>query len=326
MKGLVTIGIPIYRRLHYLPTVLKVVQEQDYPSIKLIVSDNGQNSHAVDELVRQHYSREYTIRRNPHTVHISTHYNQLIDCASGEYFVLLADDDEISPTFVSKLVQRLDDHADAHVAIGRQEILDESGNVIRHSKGVLPDVMDGFEFMQAAWKDYRYRYECFATTLARTESLRQNGGYPPFHRGTHNDDAVLVKLALQGPVVFSNECIFRWRVYSTSHGWSLPLRDLTRDSSQFLGFLYRDPFVLAHSAKRLHEWRQVRACLEEMTWATFRNRWKTMYQERLGLCDWLLAPLWMPWTWRFQKQLIRDAQERIESGVKARVTKLLKQR
>ena len=190
----------------------------------------------MDELVRQHYSREYTIRRNPHTVHISTHYNQLIDCASGEYFVLLADDDEISPTFVSKLLQRLDDHADAHVAIGRQEILDESGNVIRRSKGVLPDVMDGFEFMQAAWKDCRYRYECFATTVARTESLRQNGGYPPFHRGTHNDDAVLVKLALQGPVVFSNECTFRWRVYPTSHGWSLPLRDLARDSSQFLGF------------------------------------------------------------------------------------------
>ena len=36
MKRLVTIGIPIYRRLHYLPTVLKVVQEQDYPWIKLI--------------------------------------------------------------------------------------------------------------------------------------------------------------------------------------------------------------------------------------------------------------------------------------------------
>lgn len=43
MSKLVTIGIPIYRRLEYLPQVLKIVEEQDYPSIELLVSDNGMN-------------------------------------------------------------------------------------------------------------------------------------------------------------------------------------------------------------------------------------------------------------------------------------------
>jgi glycosyltransferase involved in cell wall biosynthesis len=311
VKKYVTVGIPIYRRLSYLPGALRAVEVQDYPSIELIVSENGRNDSSVEDILRQNYHREYIIRRNPETVHISTHYNQLVDSASGDYFVLLCDDDEISPTFVSGLVRRLEDNRDAHVAIGRQEILDESGKVIRHSKGALPDLMDGFEFMRAAWKDYRYKYECFVTTLARTASLRQSGGYPAFHRGTHNDDAALVKLALQGPVAFSNECTFRWRVYPTSHGWSLSIRDLAKDSSEFLAFLRRDPFVREYSRKRLEEWRQVRESVEGMTWNTFRTRWHTMYRERLTLCEWLLAPLWMPWFSKFQKDLVRDALRRI---------------
>jgi hypothetical protein len=38
------------------------------------------------------------------------HWNRLIAEAAGEYFVLLADDDELSPTYVSELAGLLDRH------------------------------------------------------------------------------------------------------------------------------------------------------------------------------------------------------------------------
>ena len=64
MKPLVTIGIPIYKRLHFLPDVLRVVNSQDYPNIELIVSDNGVNNSKVPKLIAQYYSRPYKYRQN----------------------------------------------------------------------------------------------------------------------------------------------------------------------------------------------------------------------------------------------------------------------
>lgn len=318
MEHYVTVGVPLYRRLHYLPNVLQAVQRQDYPRIQLIVSDNGRLGKDVEALVKQHYTREPVIvRHNRDTVGISAHYNQLIECAGGDYFVLLADDDEISPNFVSELVAGLREHAEAQVAIGRQEIVDEDGNVLRTSGGPLPAVLDGLEFMRAAWKDYRFHYECFATTLARTHALRHNGGYPLFYRGTHNDDAVLVKLALQGPVVLNNDCTFRWRVYPESHGWSLPLRALAKDSVQFLRFLHKDPCVRRLAAARAIEWQSVRECLEEMTWLTYMDRWATIYQRKLGRWRWAFAPLWMPLRWRLQKRMFRTLYDAFRSSADA---------
>lgn len=49
MSRLVTIAIPVYRRLNYLPGVLSAVALQNYDEIELIVSDNGQNGTAVED-------------------------------------------------------------------------------------------------------------------------------------------------------------------------------------------------------------------------------------------------------------------------------------
>ena len=108
MPELVTIGIPIYKRLEYLPQILKIVEAQDYPSIELLVSDNGQNGDKIREILDANYSRPCTFRANPSTVSPATHFNQIVHAASGKYFVLLMDDDEISSNYVSELVNQFE--------------------------------------------------------------------------------------------------------------------------------------------------------------------------------------------------------------------------
>ena len=43
MAPLVTIALPVYRRLDYLPQALESVRAQDYPNVELLLSDNGPN-------------------------------------------------------------------------------------------------------------------------------------------------------------------------------------------------------------------------------------------------------------------------------------------
>ena len=130
MSKLVTIGIPMYKRFEYLPRVLEIVASQDYPNIDLLVSDNGMNGSVVREMVDKLYPKPYRFRQNPSTVGISEHFSQLVREARGEYFVPLADDDEISPNYVSDLAALLDKHPQASVAFGVQESFNDLNHVI----------------------------------------------------------------------------------------------------------------------------------------------------------------------------------------------------
>ena len=171
-RSLVTIGIPIYKRLHYLENVLQTVAAQDYPNIDLLVSDNGMNGSKVQQAVDSYYRAPYRYRQNRATVSISQHFNQLIHDARGEYFILLADDDEITPNYVSALVDQLQRYPQASVAISLQETIDDSGKVIRRSKETNPELLSGPDFIRAAWGTHELGHESFSTLLAGPTNCR----------------------------------------------------------------------------------------------------------------------------------------------------------
>jgi glycosyltransferase involved in cell wall biosynthesis len=294
MKNLVTIGLPIYKRLHYLPHVLSAIRAQDYPFIELLVSDNGMNGRSVMNVVADCYDKPFRIRQNTSTVSISTHFNQIIGEASGEYFLLLADDDEISSNYVSELVGMLQQHPEGAVGIAKQEILNEAGSVIKQSKETLPDFLSGPDFIRAAWHTNQYGFDCFATFLSKTEDLKQCGGYPDFTKGTNNDNALLIKLCLNKYVVFSNRCAFRWRVYESSLGWSLSIEDLAKASREFLQFLDSDPVIAKYVSAHRAEWRAIKNHLIKMAWETYLWRWQDMYRKRLPCRQWVKAAFAMP--------------------------------
>ena len=245
MTKLVTIGIPVYRRLDFLPHVLNVVNSQDYPDIELIVSDNGMNGSTVHDIVKKYYSRPSRFRQNSSTVGMSIHFNQIINEASGEYFVLLADDDEISSNYVSELVTLLERHTRASVAMSIQETIDETGVPLRRSSEKVPEMLTGPDFIRAAWGTHEYGYESFSTFVGRTANLVNCGGYPDFCKGTAHDDALIVKLCLDNFVVFSTRCTFRKRYSEASDGYAMEIKDLSKGLRDFLAFLDSDPMIRA---------------------------------------------------------------------------------
>lgn len=294
MDKLVTIGLPIYKRLEYLPNVLEVVARQDYSNIELLVSDNGANGPELPQLVRRYYSRPFKFRRNDATISMSKHFNQIIYAATGEYFLMLADDDEISENYVSELVSRLERHPQASVAISKQEMIDEAGATLRESSTDLPNALSGADFIPDAWQAYKYKFECFSTFLARTEQMKACGGFPEFRTGTHHDNALLIRLSLNSHVVFSSKCAFRWRAYDASHGWSIDIWDLAADTRHFLRFLENDPMIVKFASLYPTEWKKLKNILVTMAWKTYFGRWNDIYSSRLTLVEWVAAAFAMP--------------------------------
>jgi glycosyltransferase involved in cell wall biosynthesis len=295
MTPLVTIGVPIYKRLHFLKNVLNVVRSQDYPAIELLVSDNGMNGQQVRRLVDQYYSGPFKFRQNVTTVSISTHFNQIVQEASGDYIVLLADDDEISPNYVSTLVKQLERYPQASLAMSIQETIDEAGILIRTSKPSMPEILSGFDFIRAVWGTHQFAYESLSTFLAKTKNILACGGYPDFWKGHGNDDALLIKLCLDNYVALNKQCRFRKRFDESSHGFAAPIQDLAHGIRDFLRFVDHDSTLKAYAGLHALEWSEVKRYLSDMAWKTYYYRWTGLYRNRLSSAQWVRAAFALPY-------------------------------
>lgn len=296
MNSLVTIAVPVYKRLKYLPGALQSAAAQDYPNIELIVSDNGQNGSTVREIADANYPRPYRFRQNAQPVPLPAHFNQLLADARGEYFVMLADDDELSPRYASELAGLLDRNPRALFGVGAQEILDEAGQVVRRTKVRLPEVLSGPAFFRAAFHTYEYGFECFMTYLVRTAALRRFGGYPDTPMGNAADDAVLLKLCLDRDVVLSDRCAFRYRVYDWSYGLSVTLQDLAEATRRAIDMLDSDPDYRPYARANPAEWMRLKRYLTENKLDTYYFRWRDMYRGRLTRLQWLKGAFAFPYS------------------------------
>jgi glycosyltransferase involved in cell wall biosynthesis len=293
MPKLVTIGIPVYKRLEYLPQALTAVHLQDYSNIELIVSDNGMNGSKVTDIVDKYYSRPYRFRQSASSISVVPHFNQIINEASGEYFVLLSDDDEISPNYISDLVDILDHDPKIIIAFSKQEVMDQYGNTTSVSNTQLPSVMTGEDFIQA-WCFYKLGFKNLLTNMSRTKDIKMSGGFPDFPRAIHSDDALPLKLCLNNYVAFSQRCTFRYRVYEASLGLSSDYRDLAEASKQFLKFLDSDPKILAFASVQPDRWHQLKRYVTKLTWQTYFSRWKKIYRKTLPPLQWIRAAFVLP--------------------------------
>jgi glycosyltransferase involved in cell wall biosynthesis len=307
--GEVSIGLPLYKRLDFLPAVLRSIMGQDYPNIELIVSDNGMNGSRIRALIDRDYPKNYKFRQNRSIVTMSTHFNQIIHAASGKYFMILCDDDEISSNYVSELVTALERYPEATIAVSRQEIMDKSGQPLAASSERLPPLLRGPEFIKATWDSRRYRFFGFASILARTEDLRAAGGYPEFWKGLSHDDALVVKLCLDRAVALCDRCTFRKRVYESSHGSSISIQDMAQATKQLFGFLDSDPKFQHFASANPAEWKQLKNIIGKMNWQFYFQRWKELDPNRLTTLQWLKAGFALPFIPAYYREVVRTLAE-----------------
>lgn len=295
MHKLVTIGVPIYKRLDYLPNVLSKVAAQDYPNVDLLVSDNGKNGTRVSDIVKQHYSRPYRFRQNPETVGPSHHFNQIIHNALGEYVVLLADDDEITSNFVSELLSTAQKYPTASAVLASEEVIDLEGKRIWKSKDSVPEVLDGEDFIRATWHTRKYGHNSLCTFLGKTEKLKAAGGFPEIWLAIADEDLLMVKLALNSSIAFNTKCAFRKRFHETSFGLSVDLKkDLARGIHEFLQLMDSDAMIAEYAAANPAKWRELRGYMVDNVWGVYYARWAGMYRERLSTVQWLSAAFQLP--------------------------------
>lgn len=317
MIPFLTIGIPVYKRLDCLHLALQSVALQDYPHIELIVSDNGLNGTKVCEIIEQCYSKPYVFRQNKETVPLPAHHAQLVQAASGRYFAWMPDDDTISPTYASDLVDVLEHRPEVAVALARQEVVDATGHCMRRSPDHLPDYSRGVGFIRN-WTTNGF--DRYTSIVARTEDIRHCGGYLDCPWGNYSDNALMVKLCLKGAVAYRKTCVYRLRQDPASFGWSISISRFAEDTARFLTFLESDPVIQSFAIRSPEEWRELKDILVTMTWQAYFQRWDLMGRQDPPFFQWVKAafalPYFPPYYLAIGATLWDAMKERLALGVK----------
>jgi hypothetical protein len=314
IPGRVTIGIPVYRRRDLLPRALACVRAQDYPDVDLLVSDNGasvteggapESERIVRAIVEEHYPRSYRYRQNPETVPVQIHFNQLVEAAEGEYFTLLADDDEISGDFVSELVSLFGRHPKIRIALPRHVSVLANGEEFKPGYDEpRPEVLGDEEFIHAWSRNHYNLFSVMLTNLARTEDVRRFGGYLNWPRGSFTEDALLLKLCLGAGVGMGQKCWFHWNMDGNSTGIAAPPADLANNTREFLTLVDTDPVVQAYARAHPTEWRRIRPALRREAVEGYTYMMQHTYYN-MRFIPWLRAAFDVPFVSDYYSPICR---------------------
>jgi|APLak6261669570_1056073.scaffolds.fasta_scaffold19962_1 glycosyltransferase involved in cell wall biosynthesis len=112
-KPLVTVAIPTFNRPHLLIRTLNSIAEQDYENLEVIVSDNATANNEVEKVIDQFKEKFTRFRffKQPSNIGALNNFFFLLNQAEGDYFMWLADDDEITLGYISYLADMLSKNA-----------------------------------------------------------------------------------------------------------------------------------------------------------------------------------------------------------------------
>ncbi len=114
----VSIGIPIYNEEKWAARALESLLVQSYHNIEIIISDNA-STDRTEEICREYSRKDHRIRyyRNDTNMGMGYNFEKVVHLSQGKYFMWAGADDWWAPDFVKMLVEELEGHPEAGLAM-----------------------------------------------------------------------------------------------------------------------------------------------------------------------------------------------------------------
>ena len=177
----VDVIVPCYRYGHFLRQSVESVLAQRDISVRVLIIDDA-SPDCTAEVATQLSSEDsrVTFVRHPHNKgHIAT-YNDGIDWASSEYYMILSADDYLLSGALANVGRFMDAHPNIGLTYSRAITLDHCGTtspaLVDETKGTKWQVLSGLEFIE---RSGARNIVPTPTAVVRTRLQKQVGGYRP---------------------------------------------------------------------------------------------------------------------------------------------------
>jgi glycosyltransferase involved in cell wall biosynthesis len=198
----IDVVVPSYQYGRYLRECVKSVLDQDIEQLRVLIIDNGSTDGSA-EIARQLAAEDARVSVVARTVNQGPHasFNEGIDWATADYFLLLFADDLLVPGALSRAISIMEANPDVSVTYGRAAAL--YGDAAVGELHIPPQksnwrIMDGLAFIERFCRTAVFHVPGSAL-IVRTSAQKQAGHYRP--ELPHSDDYdVWLRLACQGRI------------------------------------------------------------------------------------------------------------------------------
>ncbi|AWM88943.1 glycosyltransferase family A protein [Microvirga sp. 17 mud 1-3] len=220
----VDVVVPCYRYGHFLRQCVESILTQSGVEVRVLVLDDASPDHTpeVGEALAREDSRVTFHRHADNKGHIAT-YNEGIEWASRDYFLLLSADDYLLPGALERATLVMESEPEISFSFGNAFLLHEDGELVpmdpmrRLTQTTKHRTMKGSEFIAFSGAA---NIVPTATAVVRTSLQKQVGGYRPElpHSG---DMEMWFRLAAHGSVGFVNahQAVYRLHRSNMSQGY-----------------------------------------------------------------------------------------------------------
>lgn len=225
MKKLVSVIVPTIGRPKFIKNAIDSIIAQDYENLEILISDNCP-AVPTSEYLGQELDPRIKIITRAVRIESSEHMNICLAAASGEYVMILSDDDIIGKNYVSSMMSLFEAN-NVIVALGTQESITENDALVKESLQ-LPEfeIVDGRIYIDEVLSGRKKSpVLTYFSLFARRSDVIQTGGFQHYPDGSHADNCLFYSLAINGSVGISNAWM-GYRVYPTSSGLSTPFQKL----------------------------------------------------------------------------------------------------
>ncbi len=229
----VTIGIPTRNRARtYLRETLSSALTQTYPHLEIVVSDNC-SADDTEAVVRGFSDPRIRYFRHRADIGANGNFNFCLERATGDYFLLLHDDDLIDPDFVEACMLAAEYRAGLGIIRTGTRIIDARGTVLREVLNGVGGVSTE-EFFRGWFAGRTTLYLC--STLFNTRRLRETGGFISPHL-VFQDAFAMMRLAATHGRADVTEAKASFRRHPSGRTFTTTVSDWCEDSLALLDLM-----------------------------------------------------------------------------------------
>jgi glycosyltransferase involved in cell wall biosynthesis len=229
-RPLVTIAIPTLERRELLATAVRSALAQTHRDIEVVVSDNV-STDGTAELLASWDDPRLRVLTQARRLSMMENWNACLEAATGEFFILLSDDDYLEPTAIERMLEsftRPDEGERIGMVWCRAAVVDAEGRVIS-TPPPAPSRERSGDMVVEFFRARRSTFPC--CILLRTADVRAVGGYRGDRFPLIADAQVWMSVALGYPwVAHVDEPLSNYRTHASSTTTQVRVEDWLRNN------------------------------------------------------------------------------------------------
>ena len=261
----ISICIPTYNRARYLETLLDILINLPKQNYELIVVDNKSTDNTFELLKNKKY-QNVKFFQNPKNLGMVNNWNRCIELASGDYIIIVHDDDIVTPNLFIEYRKILKKYPDVDLIFSYAGIIDENAQTQGYYKSLKGDIL----FCKSSLFKLLLRENFIHASgvLVKKESYQKVGKFTDKYTLLPDYDMWL-RISLNHYAIYRDKLLFNYRKHSTNVSLNMGQKKILTEKLSVLKNCYQ---LLNSEVKNYKN-------LKELIELFYRSKFKEYYQK-----------------------------------------------